>query len=195
MIESTTTARAFAVPTTLTPLPVKWWIVHRIMVTLPPPTICTPLRPVPRPSISRPSRTTLSGEAALTTMPFVPETSTPASIGSDRIVIDLVMVTAPKQHGSRPLISPWAAVFEIATANVLHGAVRLHGLASSPTPETQVRVACAFATEANATTEAAARKGLKMLMVAPFWRLPRQAQEITRACRMLSQPPALSNGR
>jgi hypothetical protein len=27
----------------------------------------------------------------------------------------------------------------------LHGAVRLHGLTSSPTPETQVRVACAEA--------------------------------------------------
>jgi hypothetical protein len=27
----------------------------------------------------------------------------------------------------------------------LQGAVRLHGLASSPTPETQVRVACAWA--------------------------------------------------
>jgi len=29
----------------------------------------------------------------------------------------------------------------------LHGAVRLHGLTSSPTPETQVRVACAEAGE------------------------------------------------
>src|SRR5580704_1539866 len=33
----------------------------------------------------------------------------------------------------------------MAPAKVLHGAVRLHGLASSPTPETQVRVACACA--------------------------------------------------
>ena len=33
----------------------------------------------------------------------------------------------------------------MAPANVLHGAVRLHGLASSPTPETQVRDACAAA--------------------------------------------------
>jgi len=33
----------------------------------------------------------------------------------------------------------------IAPANVLQGAVRLHGLASSPTPETHVRVACACA--------------------------------------------------
>src|SRR5258708_24850011 len=58
---------------------------------------------------------------------------------------DLVMVTEPKPPGSRQLISPPAAVFEIAPAKVLHGAVRLHGLASSPTPETHVRVACAIA--------------------------------------------------
>jgi len=133
--------------------------------------------------------------APLMMMPLVLSARIPAWVPAPSMVIDLVMVTAPKPPGSMTLISPPVAVFEIAPANVLHGAVRLHGLASSPTPETQVRVACAFATEANATTEAAARKGLKMLMVAPFWRLPRQAQEITRACRMLSQPPALSNGR
>jgi hypothetical protein len=49
------------------------------------------------------------------------------------IVIDLVIVTPPKPPGSRTLISPPEAVFEIAPANVLQGAVRLHGLASSPT--------------------------------------------------------------
>src|SRR5947209_88304 len=47
------------------------------------------------------------------------------------------------------LISPGFAVFEMAPGKVLHGAVRLHGLASSPTPETQVRVACAEAGETN----------------------------------------------
>src|SRR5215471_8999966 len=57
----------------------------------------------------------------------------------------LVIVTAPKPPGSKTLISPPAAVLEIAPANVLHGAVRLHGFASSPTPETHVRVACAWA--------------------------------------------------
>src|SRR5262249_31552489 len=56
-------------------------------------------------------------------------------------------VTAPKPPGSSASISPPAAVFEMAPAKVLHGAVRLHGLASSPTPETQVRLACAFAAE------------------------------------------------
>src|SRR4030095_10078745 len=63
---------------------------------------------------------------------------------SHLMVIDLVMVTAPNPPESRQLISPLTAVFEIAPANVLHGAVRLHGLASSPTPETQVRVALGF---------------------------------------------------
>src|SRR5213075_1589659 len=61
------------------------------------------------------------------------------------IVIALVMVTVPKPPGSRTSISPPSAVLEIAPANVLHGAVRLHGFASSPTPETQVRVAWACA--------------------------------------------------
>src|SRR6185437_316278 len=109
----------------------------------------TPLMPVPRPSMSSPSSTTLSVDAALMTIPFVPDTSTPASKWSERIVIDLVIVTAPKPPGSSTLISPAEAVLEIAPAKVLHGAVRLHGLASSPTPETQVRVACAFAEPAD----------------------------------------------
>src|SRR5216684_5869823 len=61
------------------------------------------------------------------------------------MVIDLVMVTAPKPPGSRQSISPPAAVFEMAPAKVLQGAVRLHGLASSPTPDTQVRLAWALA--------------------------------------------------
>src|SRR6185295_2673631 len=61
------------------------------------------------------------------------------------MLIDLVMVTPPKPPGSRQLISPWGAVLEIAPGKVLHGAVRLQGFASSPTPETQVRVAWACA--------------------------------------------------
>src|SRR5438105_14489907 len=62
------------------------------------------------------------------------------------MVIDLVIVTAPNPPGSRQLMMPGLAVLEIAPAKVLHGAVRLHGLTSSPTPETHVRVAWAFAT-------------------------------------------------
>src|ERR1700742_4127904 len=78
-------------------------------------------------------------------MPVVPAINTPASVFSQSMVMDLVTVSAPKPPGSMQLISPPAAVLEIAPAKVLQGAVRLHGLASSPTPETQVRVACAFA--------------------------------------------------
>src|SRR5207244_6903201 len=59
------------------------------------------------------------------------------------IRIDLVIVTVPKPPGSRQSISPPAAAFAMAAANVLPGAVRLQGLTSSPTPDTQVRVACA----------------------------------------------------
>src|SRR5713226_2510853 len=61
------------------------------------------------------------------------------------MVIDFVMVTAPKPPGSSASISPPTAVFEMAPAKVLQGAVRLHGLAASPTPETQVRLAWALA--------------------------------------------------
>ena len=57
----------------------------------------------------------------------------------------LVIVTVPKPPGSSVSISPLAAVLEIAPAKVLQGAVREHGLTSSPTPETQVRIACACA--------------------------------------------------
>src|SRR5512140_1005375 len=78
-------------------------------------------------------------------MPLVPLTRTPAVPVWQEMVIDLVTVRAPKPPGSKQLISPAGAVFEIAPAKVLHGAVRLQGLASSPTPETHVRVAWACA--------------------------------------------------
>src|SRR5437868_3990836 len=106
-----------------------------------------PFKPVPKPSISIPFRVTLIRVPAggAMTMAFVPETSTLPSVYSQLMVMPFAMVTAPKPPGSRQLISPSVAVFEIAPANVLQGAVRLHGLASSPTPETQVRVACACA--------------------------------------------------
>src|SRR6266481_5534473 len=66
-------------------------------------------------------------------------------------VIDLITVTVPKPPGSNASISPPMKVFEIAPAHVLQGAVRLQGLTSSPTPETQVLVACALANEQAAT--------------------------------------------
>src|SRR5438067_13488059 len=88
---------------------------------------------------------TTSLAPALTTMAGVPPVRMLATPAPPSRVIALVIVTAPKPPGSRASISPPAAVFEMAPAKVLQGAVRLHGLASSPTPDTQVRVACAWA--------------------------------------------------
>src|SRR5262245_41777569 len=76
---------------------------------------------------------------------LVPETRTPPVMLLQSMVIDLVIVTPPKPPGSRQSMVPAAEVLAIAPANVLHRAVRLHGLASSPTPESQVRVAWALA--------------------------------------------------
>src|SRR5918911_4210579 len=105
----------------------------------------TPFRPEPNMLMSRPRRTPVSVAAALTTIALVPATRTPPSVYWHLIVIDLLIVTPPKPPGSWQLISPLAAVFEIAPGNVFQGAVRLHGLASSPTPDTHVREACADA--------------------------------------------------
>src|SRR5712671_2316630 len=91
---------------------------------------------------------TLAPAEALTITPLVSELRMPPGNCKQSISIALVMVTAPKPPGSRQLILPLVAVLEMAPAKVLHGAVRLHGLASSPTPETQVRVACACACDA-----------------------------------------------
>src|ERR1700720_4021608 len=89
--------------------------------------------------------TTSVGWAAIV-IPFVAATRVAATWPPPpSMVMDLVMVTPPKPPGSSASISPPLAVFEMAPAQVLHGAVRLHGLTSSPTPETQVRVACANA--------------------------------------------------
>src|SRR5215472_9135078 len=79
-------------------------------------------------------------------MALVPDTRMPARAVVPSRVIDFVIVTAPNPPGSSTSISPIAAVLEIAPANVLHGAVRLQGFASSPTPDTHVRDACAQAT-------------------------------------------------
>src|ERR1051326_1006126 len=107
----------------------------------------TPLVPEPlSPLMRKLRRITVSLAPALTLMPGVPATRTLAIWPPPpSIVIALVIVTAPNPPGSRASISPPAAVFEMAPAKVLHGAVRLHGLASSPTPDTHVRVAWACA--------------------------------------------------
>lgn len=116
-----------------------------------PDTKLIPLTPsvVPVPLIERPRSITLmelglpEAESLMLTAEGLPEERIEANVPEPSIVIDLVMVTTPKPPGSSASISPPAAVFEMAPAKVLHGAVRLQGLASSPTPETQVRVACA----------------------------------------------------
>src|SRR5437588_11664110 len=102
-------------------------------------------------------------------IPLVPDTSTPASKHSEEMVIGLVIVTAPKPPGSRTLISPPEAVLEIAPAKVLHGAVRLQGFASSPTPDTHVLVACACAADAQArvtTRKVSAFRAKRVLFIA-----------------------------
>src|ERR1041385_496819 len=84
---------------------------------------------------------TVSVAGALTTTPFTPsEFRIPASVPVPLIVIPFPIVTAPKPPGSSTEISPPVEVLESAPANVLHGAVRLQGLASLPTPDTQERV-------------------------------------------------------
>src|ERR1700730_10844277 len=109
-----------------------------------PPRNLIPLVPPPIPLIERLRSVTTSVAGALTNIPLVPLTKTLATWPPPpSIVTALVIVTAPKPPGSKASISPPGAVFEMAPANVLHGAVRLQGLASSPTPETQVRDACA----------------------------------------------------
>src|SRR6266446_10403759 len=104
---------------------------------------------------------TSAGSVMLITIPFVVALRMPpTTVGLPSMVIDLVMVTAPKPAGSRQSISPSFAVFEMAPAKVLQGAVRLHGLTSSPTPDTQVRVACAWAAEAKANVKIAIASAL-----------------------------------
>src|SRR3954454_20039632 len=100
----------------------------------------------------------LAASESFTFTPLVPAERIPANVPVPLIVTLLVIVTVPKPPGSSTEISPFMAVFEIAPANVLHGAVRLHGLASSPTPETQVRVACANPAVENPTKRVAPRR-------------------------------------
>src|SRR5881227_4126217 len=114
-----------------------------------------PRIPLQAPLIERPRRVTTLVLSALIMTPVVSEARIPARVPVPSMVIDLVIVTAPKPPGSRASISPQSAVLEIAPAKVLQGAVRLQGLASSPTPDTQVRVACAWANEANANRNVA----------------------------------------
>src|SRR5215469_4000598 len=105
-----------------------------------------PLPPPSNPWNLRLRRITTSEELDVaTTIPLVPATRTDATWPPPpSMVMDLVIVSAPNPPGSKASISPPGAVLEIAPANVLQGAVRLQGFASSPTPDTQVRVAWAL---------------------------------------------------
>src|SRR5438046_3408109 len=104
-------------------------------------------------------------------MPVVPLARMEANAPVPSMVMDLVIVTAPNPPGSITLISPLMAVFEIAPAKVLHGAVRLHGFASSPTPDTQVRVACAWAKDAKANVKIAIANTLRVNRNLFIWSL------------------------
>ena len=97
------------------------------------------------PKISSPRRTTSSLGPALTTTPLTAALVCPSVTPVKSIEIAVVLSSVPKAPWSIALISPPAAVLLMVPAKVLHGAVREHGLASSPTPETYVRVAWAFA--------------------------------------------------
>src|SRR5215204_530789 len=81
------------------------------------------------------------------------------------MVTDFTMPTTPKLPESRTLIWPLTFVFEIAPAKVLQGAVRLHGLTSSPTPETHGRVWACAATDTvkRNVRKAKILKGARML--------------------------------
>lgn len=67
----------------------------------------------PSPSKSNPLIVT-KAPVELMMMPLVAATRMPVSVLSQISEIDLVMVSAPKPPGSMQLISPPAAVFEIA---------------------------------------------------------------------------------
>ena len=118
------------------------------MTTLPPVIVAPPVMrtpPVPllapcmlMPRIRTAFRTSAPKLSKLTMKAVVVALSDEPKTSEQSTVRDLVMLRVPKPLGSRQLISPFTAVLEIAPAKVLHGAVRLHGFTSSPTPETQV---------------------------------------------------------
>src|SRR3954462_13148772 len=110
------------------PFDVKFWIVQFSTCTWPAANTRTPFEPFPLPSSDRFLRITMSVAAAFTMMSLaVGDASTPASAPAPSIVIDLVIVTLPYPPPSTTSMYPPAAVLLMAPANVLHGAVRLHG--------------------------------------------------------------------
>src|SRR5215213_1390139 len=119
-----------------------------------------PRRPLQKPLMDIPRIVITSVDRALMVIPVVRDARIEANWPVPSSVIDFVIVTAPKPPGSRASISPQAAVLEMAPAQVLQGAVRLQGLASSPTPDTHVRAAWAWAIETVANMKVAIAKTL-----------------------------------
>src|SRR5205807_5652142 len=146
----------------------------------------------PLPSMRMFRRTTLRlvPEVMFTTMPGTPEWSVLASVPLPSRVIGLVIVTEPNPPGSSASMMPPLAVFEIAPAHVLHGAVRLQGFTSSPTPETHVRVACACAAVEKPITRTVVPRNRRILEVVIWivgwfegW-IARHLREALRLCNL-----------
>lgn len=137
--------------------------------------------------IERLRRMTISVAAALTLIPFVSDPRMEPSTPPPSMVVDLVMVTVPKPSGSSTEMTPAAAVLLIAPAKALQGAVRQHGLASSPTPTTQVRIARACAPAASPRSDAAPNEPRSQRS----WRMSRTSGVEARILRVRS---TLGNG-
>jgi hypothetical protein len=86
-----------------------------------------------------PRNTTASVDPALIAMAMLLGVIPAVPAPSLATVSAVVMVKGPKSPPSNTSISPPAEVLEYAPANVEHGDARVHGLASLPVPETQVR--------------------------------------------------------
>src|SRR5262249_1173429 len=85
----------------------------------------------------------LANRLKLMVMPTCPECRIKPYAAGHSMVIDFEMTSVPNEPESRQSTSPPTMAFCNAPLNVRQGAVRLQGLTSSPTPETQVRWTCA----------------------------------------------------
>src|SRR4249919_3500727 len=184
-------------PLFVSPLALKPSMTTLMTFKVPPVLNLMPLMPVLAPSRVKLVMVTTSVAPALTLMPVVPEPRMPPlATPPPSMVIDLVIVTAPKPPGSSALMMPPGAVLEMAPAKVLQGAVRLQGLASSPTPETQVRVACANAAVliniANKKIDAVATNCFLLLII--FFPLVDVAQRIGPDAAFAAAPSPHSSG-
>jgi len=93
-----------------------------------------------------------------------------AALATVRAALDPAVFAEAFATGQQLSLSEAYATI-LAPAHVLQGAVRLHGLTSSPTPDTQVRDACAFAIEAKAKVKIAIARSLKLSRNLFIWNL------------------------